>query len=189
VESGCGTLPAVDELTAQDLVPAAGGEWNGLLFDNPTVGLDPALTWSFQIPFEPVEDQSPALTVEWLPVPAPGWTAMAGAAAVSGSFAEPAEASVYHWLHHRYDRVDLRITEQDGPRIRVVTTVAGDIDGLGPAEITVPAWLTFTGILVQLAGVTTADDALARLAEFTDVDGLVEVPDPRGIAFRFAPRR
>ncbi|GIM94891.1 hypothetical protein [Paractinoplanes toevensis] len=170
-----------------DLVPAAGGEWHGLLFDNQTVGLEPSLTWNFRIPCEPVEDGQAALSVEWLPIPAPGWRSMAGAAATSGSFAEPAEASVYHGLHHRYDRIDLRITEQDGPRIRVAVTIAGDIDNLGPAELTVDAWLTFTGILVQLGGVATADAALSRLAEFTAVDGLAEVPDPRGIAFRFAP--
>jgi hypothetical protein len=65
--------------------------------------------------------------------------------------------------------------------------VGGDIDGLGPASLTVEAWLTFTGIDVQLSGAGDAVSALARLAEFTDVDGLTEVPDPRGIAFRYGP--
>ena len=171
-------------LTARDLVPAAGGEWDGLLFDNQAVGLPPALTWNFRVPFEAVGGQPAQLTVEWLPLPATGWRRLAGLSAASGSFAEPAEASVHHAGHYRYDRVELTVTEQDGPRIRVVVTVAGDLDDLGPAEFTVDAWLTFTGISVQLG---EAGDALARLAEFTDTDGLAEVPDPRGIASRFAP--
>ncbi|GIF22280.1 hypothetical protein BJ973_002604 [Actinoplanes tereljensis] len=161
-----------------------GGEWHGLLFDNQTVGVQPALTWNFRIP---IDGGPAALTVEWLPLPAAGWQDMAGAAATCDSFAEPVEACVHDGGHHRYDRIDLRITEQDGPRIRVLVTVAGDIDHHGPAELTADAWLTFTGILVQLGGTGTAGDALTRLAGFTKVDGLAEVPDPRGIAFRFAP--
>ena len=174
-------------LNARQLVPAEGGEWHGLLFDNSTVGVPPALTWTFRVPFAPVGGEPAALDVEWLPVAAPGWQAMAGLTAASGSFAEPAEASVHLAGHHRYDRVELRIVEQDGRRIRVAVTVAGDIDRLGPAEITVEGWLVFAGISVQLGGVGSAADALAELSGFTDVSGLVEAPDPRGIAFRFVP--
>ena len=76
-------------LTARDLVPAAGGEWHGLLFDNQAVGLPPALTWAFRIPFEPIGGAPAALDVEWVPLAAPGWRSMAGLAAESGLFAEP----------------------------------------------------------------------------------------------------
>lgn len=127
------------------------------------------------------------LEVEWLPVPAAGWQSMAGQAARGDTFAEPAEASVHHAGHHRYDRVTLTVAEQDGPRLRASVTVAGDLDGLGPAEITAEAWLTFAGISVQLGDTPSAADALARLSQFTDVTALVERPDPRGIAFRFVP--
>jgi hypothetical protein len=174
-------------LTARDLVPAAGGEWRGLLFDNPVVGLPAALTWTFRVPFEPVAGRPAGLTVEWLPVPAKRWDELAGLSASSDAFAEPAEASVHHAGHHRYERVRLEVVEQDGPRVKVQLTVAGDLDRLGPPEITVAAWLTFTGIDVQLSGAGDAATALARLAEFTDTEGLAEVPDPRGIAFRYAP--
>jgi hypothetical protein len=175
-------------LNARDLVPAVGGDWHGLLFDNQAVGLPPALTWTFRIPFAPVGGEPATLDVEWLPLPATGWRAMAGLSAASGSFAEPAEASVHHaGHHHRYDRVELRVTEQDGPLLRVAVTVAGDIDGLGPAELAVDCRLAFTGITVQLGDVRSAQAAAQRLAEFTDIGGLAEVPDPRGIAFRFAP--
>ncbi|MFD0524043.1 hypothetical protein [Paractinoplanes durhamensis] len=139
------------------------------------------------MPFAPVGGRPAELTVEWLPLAANSWQDLAGRSSACDAFAEPAEASVHHTGHHRYDRVELRVTEQDGPRIRVAVTVAGDIDGLGPAEITADAWLTFTGITVQLSGADTAAAGLTRLAEFTDVTGLIEVPDPRGIAFRFGP--
>jgi hypothetical protein len=174
-------------LNAQELVPAAGGEWHGLLFDNQAVGLPPALTWTFRFPFAPVRGEPVVLEVEWLPVPAGGWQRMVGLSARSDAFAEPAEASVHHAGHHRYDRVELRVTGQDGPRLRAAVTVAGDLDGLGPEEITAEAWLTFAGISVQMGDTPSASDALRRLAEFTDVAGLVEHPDPRGIAFRFVP--
>jgi hypothetical protein len=174
-------------LKARDLVPAAGGEWHGLLFDNQAVGLPPALTWTLRIPFEPVGGDPAALDVEWLPLDAPGWRAMAGVACESASFAEPAEASVHFHGHHRYDRVSLRVLAQDGPRIQVSVTAGGDIDRLGPAEITVTTWLTFAGIRVQLGDAGTAEAALARLNSFTATDGLVELPGAPGVAFHFVP--
>jgi hypothetical protein len=174
-------------LNARELVPAAGGEWHGLLFDNQAVGLPPALTWTFRVPFAPIGGDPAALDVEWIPLAAPGWRAMAGQEAQSPSFAEPAEASVHHHGHHRYDRVSLRVAEQDGARIRVVMTVSGDIDALGPASITVDTWLSFAGIRVQLGDAGTADAALSRLAAFTDVDGLTEHAGAPGVAFHFVP--
>jgi hypothetical protein len=185
---GCERLAAVGDdslLDARALAPAEGGEWNGLLFDNPSVGVEPALTWTFRMPFADVDGEPPALDVEWLPVGTGGWRVMSGLQASSSEFAEPAEASVRYQGHHRYERVALRVLEQDGPRIRVAVTVSGDLDQLGPTEISAEAWLRFTGILVQLNGVTDAAEALRRLGEFTDTDGLAEEPDPRGIAYLF----
>ena len=175
-------------LNARQLVPAEGGEWRGLLFDNQTVGLPPALTWSFHVPLGPVGDVPAALDVEWLPVPAAGWRQMAGHAVTSDSFAEPAEASVHHDGHHRYDRVRLEVAEQDGRRIRVRLTMSGDLDRLGPAEFTVDTWLTFAGINVQLGDTPSAEAALRRLAEFTDTAGLAPDPGTPGMAFHFVPR-
>lgn len=181
--------PAVGDdeggLKARQLVPATGGSWSGLLFDNAAVGLPPALTWTFRVPFEPVDGEPVTLDVDWLPLPATGWRQLAGHAATSDAFAEPAESSVYYFGHRRYERVEVRVSEQDGSRIRVAATVSGDIDGLGPESITVDAWLEFAGISVQLGDAPSAEAALARLAEFTDVDGLVTDPDPPGIAFHF----
>jgi hypothetical protein len=174
-------------LSARDLVPAAGGEWHGLLFDNQAVGLPPALTWTFRVPFGPVGGDPAALEVEWVPLAAPGWRSMAGRSAESASFAEPAEASVHHHGHHRYDRVALTVAEQDGSRIRVVVTVSGDLDGLGPREITADAWLEFGGIRVQLGDADSAAAALSRLASFTDADGLTEQAGAPGVAFHFVP--
>jgi hypothetical protein len=174
-------------LNARQLVPATGGSWSGLLFDNATIGLPPALTWTFRVPFEPVDGQPVTLGVDWLPLPATGWRALAGQAATSGAFADPAESTVQHGGHHRYDRVELRVSEQDGPRIRVAVTVSGDLDGLGPDTLTVDAWLDFAGIGVQLGDTPSAEAALDRLATFTDVDGLVADPDQPGMAFHFKP--
>ena len=182
--------PAVGDdeggLNASQLVPADGGSWSGLLFDNAAVGLPPALTWTFHVPFAPVDDEPVALDVDWLPLPATGWRHLAGHGATSDAFAEPAESSVYYYGHHRYDRVELRVSEQDGRRVRVEITVSGDRDRLGPESITVAAWLDFAGISVQLGDTPSAEAALERLAGFTEIDGLVIDPDPPGMAFRFS---
>jgi len=69
----------------------------------------------------------------------------------------------------------------------VLVTVSGDIDRLGPATLTADAWLTFTGISVQLSGAGTTETARARLAEFTDTDGLQPRPDAPGVAVQFGP--
>src|SRR4051794_10706403 len=93
--TGCGRLPAVGGLVeAAALVPAGDGEWNGLLFDNPSVGVPPALTWTFRVPLADVDGEPATLDVQWLPVETDGWRTMAGLAASSDAFAEPAEASV-----------------------------------------------------------------------------------------------
>jgi hypothetical protein len=69
----------------------------------------------------------------------------------------------------------------------VVVTVSGDIDALGPSSITVDAWLSFAGIRVQLGDAGSAEAALARLASFTDIDGLAERAGAPGVAFHFVP--
>lgn len=154
------------------------GEWSGLLFDNPVVRLPAALTWHFRIP---VSDGQ--LEIDWVPLETAGWRAMNGCAAVGTSFAEPVEAILGP---HRYERVSLRISEQRDDALRVVATVSGELVGRPPLTVRADAWVRFAGISVQLSGVVTASEALGRLGEFTDVGGLAEVPDPRGIAFRFA---
>jgi hypothetical protein len=174
-----------------ELVPVEGGEWHGLLFDNPTLGLAAQLTWSLRVPFPEVTREygsSPvSLDLEWISFPTGDWRCLAGQGATSAQFAEPGEASVYCFAHHRYDAIDLRVLEQHGPRIRVRATVSGDLDGLGAESLVIEAWLRFTGIIVSLRGVDRADEALARLRDFTDATGLTQVPDPGGIHFRFAP--
>ena len=175
-------------LEARALVAAEGGVWSGLLFDNPVVGVPPALTWTISVPLEPVDGEKAALDLDWLPLAAAGWQSMAGLEVRCLSFAEPAESSVCLLSHHRYDRVAVRVAEQRGALIRVVATVGGDIDGWGPEEFSVDSWVSFEGVVVQLSGVSSAEAALARLGGFLDTSGLIEVGDPRGIAFRFAPR-
>ncbi|MEH0841258.1 hypothetical protein V6U81_02535 [Micromonospora sp. CPCC 205711] len=178
-----------DKLGLDDLIPAAGGEWHGLLFDNPSLHLPPRLTWSFTFPFEDVSregDGSPVgLDVEWLPIPADSWRRIAGHHLTSATFGEPAEATVYYYMHHRFETIDLQLIDQRDRSLRAVAAVSGDIDGLGIDPVRVDAWLTFTGILVSLHDATSPDMALARLRQFTDTTGLAFDPDSGDAALRF----
>jgi hypothetical protein len=59
---------ADDVLRLEELLPQ-GGSWNGLLFDNPNIGLAPGLTWSFELRFAEVSrdygDSPVSFTVGW----------------------------------------------------------------------------------------------------------------------------
>ncbi|WP_207915230.1 hypothetical protein [Micromonospora sp. 15K316] len=103
-----------DALDVRELRPIEGGTWGGLLFDNPRIGLPPALTWSFRFPFSEVtRDYGSSqifLDIDWLPLPGASWRGMTGQA-VRG-VGEPAESSVYFFQHHQYDLIDLEIAEQ-----------------------------------------------------------------------------
>jgi hypothetical protein len=176
-------------LHIDNFVPVAGGEWCGLLFQNPSLHLPPSLTWSFRFPFEDVShDGSPlSLTVEWLPIPTHSWRHAAGHRLTSATFGEPAEASVYNYIHHRFNAIDLRLIDQRDRSLRAAAVVSGDIDGLGVDPVAVEAPLTFAGILVSLPDATSPDLALARLAQFTDTTGLVYDADSPTAALRFVP--
>jgi hypothetical protein len=177
-----------DELRPEDFI-GAGGRWYGLLFDNPSTGLPPRLTWCFDFAFEEVlrgdESGLLGLTVEWLPVPSDSWRHVAGQHLTSADLGEPAEASVYYYEHHRFDQIDLRLREQQGLLLHASVTVSGDLDRLGIDPVHADAWLTFTGILVSLDSVTSPDAALARLGAFTDTSDLVFAPDSGDAALRF----
>jgi hypothetical protein len=88
-------------------------------------------------------------------------------------FAEPVEASVYFFEHHRYDTVDLRILEQRGTLPHAAVRLSGDLDGLGVDALDADAWLTSSGITVSLSEARSAGAASTRLREFCDVSGLV----------------
>jgi hypothetical protein len=178
-----------DALDVRELLPVEGGTWGALLFDNPRIGLRPALTWDFRFPFKEVaRDYGSSrifLDIEWLPIPVSSWRSMAGQA-VRGA-GEPAESSVYFFEHHQYDLIDLEIVEQRELRIRARAALTGDLDDLGIDPIAADAWLRFTGIIVHLEDTTSADSALARLQDFTDTAGLTYSPTPNSPSFRFAP--
>lgn len=181
-----------DALDVTELVPAeVGGEWHGLLFDNPVIDLAPQLTWGFSFPFNDVirpDGSSPiSLDIDWIPLPTKSWRSMAGQRARSAQFGEPAEASVYYFEHHRYDAIDLHVVEQRERRIHVLAKVSGDLDDLGIETIATDAWLQFVGIVVTLSDTSSADAALARLRDFTDTTGLWLSPDSVPTRFRFAP--
>jgi hypothetical protein len=181
-----GQIPDDDALRPEELRPE-GGTWNGLLFDNPKIGLPPALTWTFEFRFARVsredEDSAVELTVDWVPLPGASWSAMAGHTAAGASFQEPIECSAYFFEHHRYNAVRLRILEQAGSRLLVAVEVHGDLDGLGVPSWRLEEWLDFEGIHVQLDGVSTLETAAQRLAGFTDASGLVAVDRGHNVRF------
>ena len=158
----------------------------GIPVRNPTIGLDPGLSWNFTIDYQDVvrsDESSPvSLTIDWVPLDGAVWTAMAGLSA-GGEFGEPIESSVYFFEHHRFDHASMEIREQTGTRIQVTGALSGDIDGLGLAQIPVEASLEFEGIRVSLADVTTIDQALQRLQSFADTKGLVGQSIGRSILF------
>jgi hypothetical protein len=179
-----------DDLRAEEIV-ATGGTWHGVLFDNPFIELAPAVTWSLTVNCQDVvrdnSDSPVSVTVEWLPLPFPSWRRLAPHHAQGKEFGEPTESSVYFYEHHRFGAFDLLLHEQRGPRLRAVMTVREDLDGLGLDAVSVEAWLRFDGLIVHLSDVTSPSQALQRLAEFTDITGLVLNDGWAGAGFCFHP--
>lgn len=177
----------MSDLSANDLRPT-GGTWSGLLFENPATDRPLALTWSFTVDFAEVARDygtvAPALTVEWVPVGASSWVAMAGHRFNGTSFADPVESSVYFFQHHRFDRADVHVRSQTGDVIDLDVTIDGDLDRLGVPSVTARARLHFAGIHVQSP--STGTDARAAsdlLARFTSVDGLRPRPRSHNVVF------
>jgi hypothetical protein len=179
-----------DALRADDLVPA-GGSWNGLLFDNPRLGLAPALTWTFSFRFQDVvrgdSSSEVSVDVDWVPLPAIGWQTITPAQLDSPHFAGPMEASVYFFEHYRFESVELDLPEQRGAQLHARATLRGDIDGLGLDEVSVDDWLGFDGIIVALDLVTSEQAARSQLGNFTDVSGLTKGGRTVGSGFIFSP--
>ena len=162
------------------------------MFENPAVGYPLTLTWTFNVDFEEVLREygsvSPCLTIDWVPAGTAGWMSMAGIRFRGSTFADPIETSVYFFEHHRFDRVDLEVAEQDHDVLWVEAVASGDMDGLGLDRISASAILRFVGISVQTEAVRTdtqaATDLLSRM---TTVEGLVPRPLRHGVLFE--PRR
>ena len=111
---------ADDALRSDELVPA-GGSWNGLLFDNPRLGLAPALTWTFTFRFQDVvRDTNSAVSVDvdWVPLPAARWQDITPQQVASRRFAEPVEAKGKSEPVVAWEAV--RAAAPDGPIGRVV---------------------------------------------------------------------
>jgi hypothetical protein len=190
-----GRLPVVaadDELSVDELVLAEGGQWSGLLFQSRAAGASPALTWGFEFRYGDVERDfgtSPVnIQVDWLPLPVANWREMAGQSIDSLAFAEPGEASLYWFQHHRFEAIYLRILEQRDADLHVQARTSGDLDRLGIDTVSVDAWVAFAGITVSLPDISDAGAALGRLQQFTDTSGLTHVPGTPHGHFRFAAR-
>lgn len=143
------------------------------------------MTWCFRFECEEVEDSPLSLTVEWLPVPGRSWREVAGQHLTCAEFAAPAEASVYHFVHHRFERIDLRLGELRGRSLQAAVTLIGDVDRFGQEAVRAEGRLDFDGILVALPGATSPDEALTELNRHTDTRDLVFDPDSGDAALRF----
>ncbi len=180
-----------DQLRLGDLTPALGGQWSGLLFDNPSIGLAPWLSWSFWFPFEDVDrgydSSSVSLSIEWVPLSPATWRDMAGQGLGPLQPAVLAEATMYYFQHHAYEAASLQVLEQRETEIHVTATVSDDLDGLGIDPLAVSRWLSFGGIRVSLSSVESAAEASARLSEFIDITGLSCSPGVVTSSFLFRP--
>jgi len=125
-------------------------------------------------------------TVDWVPLADARWQQMVGLRAEGSMFGTPIESSVSWFCRHRFEQVQMRITEQRGSNIRVIATIAGDVDRFGVDAMHLDDWLRFDGIRVSLSDrPADADAARSALAEFTDPTGLVARGD--GQNWDFAP--
>ena len=174
-------------LLQTELIPT-GGHWGGLLFDNPTIGLPLALTWSFTIDFQSVGRDygrsEPSLTFDWVPLEVRSWSELVGTSVRTALFGDPEEPSLYFFEHHRYDEAALDITDQSGRRIRVAVELRGDVDALGLESVAADAWLDFSGIVVAASDDQGSAEAARLLLEgFTDTSGLIATERQRGFGF------
>ncbi|MFN0027079.1 MAG: hypothetical protein ACKV2O_07835 [Acidimicrobiales bacterium] len=129
-----------------------------------------------------------SLTVDWIPLERASWGAMAGRRASGSSFADPIEASVYFFDHHRFNAATVEVAAQDQGRLYVKVSVSGDLDRLGLDWLAVEEWLEFGGVIVQPeTKPNTADAARGLLAQFSNPTGLVG--EDRGHNYRFRPAR
>ena len=104
----------VEDLDANDLV--LDGELGCVLFDNPRIGLAPSLYWWVTFRYLDIHrdwgDTSCQLDVEWIVLGPTDWRAMSPAVVRYPTFANPAEASLYYFAHHRFDSITLEVGEQ-----------------------------------------------------------------------------
>jgi hypothetical protein len=152
--------------------------------------LPPQLTWTFEFEFREVErecgDTPVSVSVDWVPLPDAPWMRMAPRRTACGTFAEPIESSVYFFMHHRFDTVELELVEQRGSRLRAAALLRGDLDELGIEELQLESWLEFTGIATALTRPLAEEETAALLGSFTDTSGLL--PAGRGGGgFLFGP--
>jgi hypothetical protein len=183
-----------DGLRLSELRPSS-GSWRGHLFDNPTLGIPAALSWTFELEYAQIDrdyGSSPVgLTIDWVPLPCRTWRQMKGHSATCTRFGDPVEASIYFFEHYRYDAAAIAVVEQEDDSIQVVGTIGGDIDGLGVGKVEFAQWLRFDGIYVNLHAPTptSPQEAEGRLGEFVDPQDLVSQPVQAGSVFRFVRSR
>lgn len=179
-----------DALRVDELTPT-GGTLTGLLFENLSTGYPLTLSWTFAIDFAEVArgygSTTPNIVVGWIPATREAvWRRMAGQRFSCSTFGAPIETSVYFFEHHRYDRVEITVTEQRGTELGIHMNASGDVDSLGMPEIVVDATVAFGGIYVQtdMTG-TDIDLAAELLGQFTDIGDLR--PRTGGHNVRFEP--
>jgi hypothetical protein len=133
--------------------PEVGGTLGATLFSS-LIRPEPRLWWSVKFNYEEVARPEGStmvdLVIDSMPLPRVSWRDLAGVA-VTNEVSGRDDRVVLLALHVRPGRpADRRAGRRRPRQVRVVATVAGDVDGLGIDTITADAWLTSTGIAIAV---------------------------------------
>lgn len=175
-----------------------GGEIQAIVWENPNVGLERNLFWSFQVKFAAFRygdagEIAPSLAIEWIRLPIRDWRALEGTR-LRGEYGQGGvEASFYVW-EHDFAAYDLEILEREGASFRVRINLTVEFTGYDESDrdpkmpVSAECWLPFRGILVPDALLPSSDDPRAACAMVTEFADLAAYHAPERGATTFTPR-
>jgi hypothetical protein len=187
----------VSRFPVQSLTPA-GGTCSALVFNNPLAGVAPDLFWQFTITFAEVDyggGCQPSMTIDWVPLRPLTWPQLVGRSAAGRYGDGGIEASFYTFEHDYGDTFGLQVMDRRGAEFLVRMAMAVDFHGSGEhdaylLEVQAEAWLSFTGLTVQVVP-PAPDAAEARrvAAEFISMEQFTceQAAVGTGRRYRFVP--